>query len=228
MIDYIVRFQNKYVYAHLFEFNLVDLLEKEVKMVDLFNSKVFNHTFDYDEWPATNPDTKKILAPYNKSIFKMRYEYPNVFRKQYKNDEKIIENEEKGIKFNQKVFKIQYQCNLLTSVFQKDGSGLMTAIAESNELEIFKTDLVRDMIEYKWGAYASGRHKFGACIHLCYVFTLIYYICDVFLQDEKFDKDGVRISPPANYDILYILMSCLVYPLLYDGRQMVKQGMDYL
>jgi len=76
MIDYICKFQNSYVYSHLFENNLVDLINKGVKMTDLFNSNVFNHTFDYDEWPATNADTRKIIVPYNKSIFKLRYEYP--------------------------------------------------------------------------------------------------------------------------------------------------------
>lgn len=83
MIDYICEFQNKYVYAHLFEYNLIDLVQKEVTMTKLFNSKVFNYTFDFDEWPATNPDTGKILAPYNRSIFKLRYEYPNVFKRQF-------------------------------------------------------------------------------------------------------------------------------------------------
>jgi hypothetical protein len=149
MIDYICEFQNKYVYAHLFEFNLVDLLRKEVQMTRLFNSSVFNYTFDFDEWPATNPDTSKILAPYNKSIFKIRYEYPEVYNRQFMADEKVEEMEEKGQKSTAKVFKIQYQCNLLTSVSEEDGD-LMSAIADSNELSIFETDLIRDMIDYKW------------------------------------------------------------------------------
>lgn len=45
-------------------------------MTPLFESQIFNFTFDYDEWPATNVDIDKVLAPYNKSIFKLRYEYP--------------------------------------------------------------------------------------------------------------------------------------------------------
>jgi hypothetical protein len=64
-------------------------------------------------------------------------------------DEKVEEMEEKGQKSTAKVFKIQYQCNLLTSVSEEDGD-LMSAIADSNELSIFETDLIRDMIDYKW------------------------------------------------------------------------------
>jgi len=87
MIDYICNFQNSYVYAHLFENNLVELIEKGVDMCDLFKSKVFNRQFDYDEWPATNTDTEKMMSPYNKSIFKLRYEYPAIFKKVWKQDD---------------------------------------------------------------------------------------------------------------------------------------------
>ena len=38
MIKYIITYQDKYVYAHLFEKNLVDLIEKGVEMRGLFNS----------------------------------------------------------------------------------------------------------------------------------------------------------------------------------------------
>lgn len=86
MIDYICKFQNTYVYSHLFEHNLVDLVNKGVDMAGLFNSSVFNYTFDFDEWPATNANTSKILVPYNKSIFKLRYEYPQVFKQCWTDD----------------------------------------------------------------------------------------------------------------------------------------------
>jgi len=60
----------------------------------------------------------------------------------------------------------------------------MSAIADSTELSIFETDLIRDMIDYKWLAYAANMHRFGAIIHITYVFTLMYYISDIFLRDE--------------------------------------------
>ena len=37
----------------------------------------------------------------------------------------------------------------MTSMSQERGS-LMDAIADSEELEIFKTDLIKDMLDYKW------------------------------------------------------------------------------
>jgi hypothetical protein len=41
MINYIVEFQNHHAYANLFQNNLVELINKGVKMQALFNSKVF-------------------------------------------------------------------------------------------------------------------------------------------------------------------------------------------
>lgn len=52
-------------------------------MTDLFDSKIFNWSFDFDEWPSISTNTETMLRPYNKSIFKLRYEYPLVFKDLY-------------------------------------------------------------------------------------------------------------------------------------------------
>lgn len=57
------------------------MIQKGADLTDLFNSKIFNHTYDYDEWPATHPNTDCLLKPYNESYFKLRYKYPAVFKK---------------------------------------------------------------------------------------------------------------------------------------------------
>lgn len=118
MINYIVKYQNSYVYSHLFLNNLVDLLNKNVTMTGIFNSKVFNHPFDYDEWPTTNSNTEKQLQPYNSSVFKLRYEYSNIFQKIWRADYKkeTLEMEGKYNTNEQKVFKIKYNLNILSSV----------------------------------------------------------------------------------------------------------------
>lgn len=82
MIDYIIEFQNNHCYASLFENNLVELINKGVKMEKLFNSKVFQFQFDYDEWPSQNSNIDRQLAPYNESFFKIRYKYGSVYPKQ--------------------------------------------------------------------------------------------------------------------------------------------------
>ena len=86
MIDYIINYQNSFVYAHLFEYNLVELLQKQVELTGLFNSKVLTYTFDFDEWPATHPNRDGMKGPYNDSMFSLRYRYANVFKELFKKD----------------------------------------------------------------------------------------------------------------------------------------------
>jgi hypothetical protein len=86
-------------------------------MKDLLNSKVFNYTFDFDEWPATSADTVKLLVPYNNSIFKLRYEYPKLFPKLFRASQDTEAHKLKtGTDKKEKVFKIKYQLNILTSM----------------------------------------------------------------------------------------------------------------
>lgn len=86
MIDYIVKYQNKYVYASLFKHNMVSLFEKEVELTNLLNSNVFNFNFETPEWPSTSVDTKAAREPYNGSIFKLRENYKSIFPNSYQKE----------------------------------------------------------------------------------------------------------------------------------------------
>lgn len=63
----------------------------------------------------------------------------------------------------------------------------MDAIANSNELSIFTTDLVKDLVDYKWEKYALAKHSTGAIIHCIYSILLWYYVADVFLAEKVID-----------------------------------------
>lgn len=90
---------------------------------------------------------------------------------------------------------------------------------------------------------------FGAFIHFIYVMVLIYYINFTFLVEKATWKDPdsdvepyvskvdcesasesecERISPIADPKYLYLIFCCLLYPLIYDGTQALKQGSQYL
>lgn len=131
--------------------------------------------------------------------------------------------------FAEKVYKIKYQLNIITSVSEESGQ-LMGAISESDELEIYKTDLIQDMVEYKWDKFAGAQHRFGAGIHLCYQFVLIFYVNDTFLVNKrKMDEKGITTNgPESNVNYMYAIFVCLLYPLFYDGTQAYKQGLEYL
>lgn len=60
MITYVIHYQNDYRYAHLFQTNLIELIQKEVNVTPLLNSAVLNYTFDYDEWTSSSSDARKL------------------------------------------------------------------------------------------------------------------------------------------------------------------------
>lgn len=147
-------------------------------------------------------------------------------------------------KFNtndEKVFKIKYSLNILSSVSEEEAQ-LMEAVAGSTELSIFTTDLVMDLIDFKWQRFAFRQHMFGAFIHFVYVMVLIFYIDFTFLVSKatwentvtgitsesktlcSSDDSCLRRSPPADPTYLYVIFCCLLYPLIYDGTQAIKQG----
>lgn len=64
---------------------------------------------------------------------------------------------------------------------EEDGT-IMDAIANSDELSIYETDLVKDLIDFKWLTYARRQHLFGGFVHLIYVLILIVYISHTFLE----------------------------------------------
>ena len=75
MIDYMVKFQNEFVYAHLFRKNLLKLITTGVTMHKLLNSSILSHIITYTEWPDVHTDTRRIMAPYNGDLFRIRQSY---------------------------------------------------------------------------------------------------------------------------------------------------------
>ena len=231
MVDYIVKKQNHFVYASLFHHNLVEMMNKGVQVAALFTSKILFRQFDYDNWPAISANHDKIIAPFNNSIFKLRYHYSNVFRKLWEHEQDREEQELKSGSESEegKKLMIVYKINFLPSLSDEDGT-LMEAIANSTELEIFETDAVKDLLDYKWSAYASSIHILGFLFHLSYILELLQYLNITFLWDWdpvlNADRDDIiDVRPHTMY--LWVICVLLLYPLGYDGNQLYKQGRLY-
>jgi hypothetical protein len=102
----------------------------------------------------------------------MRYEYKNIFKSLYKEEEKNkLKNKNKKSHDTEKVFKMGYHVNILPSMCEDEGT-IMDAISKSNELAIYKTDLVKDIIDYKWDNFAFSAHRIGAFMHMTYIICL--------------------------------------------------------
>lgn len=107
-----------------------------------------------------------------------------------------------------RLYKVNYHLNLLSSMSQEDGK-LIDAIADSDELDIFETDLVMDLVDFKWEAYAKKVHFRGLLVHTTYILTLTMYIRATYLGET------VDLVPSKGY--LGTIALCLLYPLIYDG-----------
>lgn len=116
----------------------------------------------------------------------------------------------------------------------------MDAVANSEELGIFKTDMIKDMIDYKWKTFARRQHLLGGFIHVVYVFVMIAYINHTFLQSQAIFANELldiseqtneevdnRIFPRCEENYMIALAVCLLYPVYYDGTQLIKQGSNY-
>lgn len=124
---------------------------------------------------------------------------------------------------------------------EEDG-GLMDAVSNSDELKIFETDLIKDMVDYKWDTFARKQHLIGGAIHVIYVLVLIFYINKTFLSLEAINAGDImvisnsihvdgevdnRIFPKCDTKYMWAIAVCLLYPIYYDGIQLIKQGTTY-
>jgi hypothetical protein len=84
-------------------------MEKDVKLSDLFNSQVFNYTFDYDEWPSTHSVRESKSRAYNGNLFSIRDKYREIFPE----PRFAVPDENQAEVKNQKIYKISYKMNIL-------------------------------------------------------------------------------------------------------------------
>ena len=123
-----------------------------------------------------------------------------------------------------------YQCNLLTSMIEEGDITLLSALANSKEgqLDIFESDVVRDIIQYKWNCYAARSHWLSGLVYLGYTVVLAMYINDIYLKTEKFDpKTGIRLNPPPNKPLLLALGILLLRAVQIDLTQFRVAGLHY-
>ena len=85
---------------------------------------------------------------------------------------------------------------------------------ETDELEIFETESLQQVIQFKWDTYGRKHHLFGCMMHMFYTFILITYVKNAYLIENE------------NQMIYAILIAVgILYPALYDFTQMIRAGL---
>ena len=138
-----------------------------------------------------------------------------------------------------KIYKIKYTINMLPRIAQhvildpKEGEdkvanrgiSLSALLADTKELNIFKSGNVRNFIDFRWSAIGKLNHTIGFCFHALYLIFLAYYIDDVYINNHpKFpspDDEGAEVPP--NEDGFWLIIAIL-YPILYEFLEMFSCG----
>jgi len=153
-------------------------MEKSIPVKPLLEADIFSVTFDYDAWPGNHTNDEECVRYYKESFYQLHKHYATVFPEAEFAREDSVEDASK-------VFKIKFSINLLPQVdfhITADGEkknediNLMTLCAETEEIEIFQTDALCQLIEFKWVCYGRGHHFFGCMMHLFYTAVFIVYV----------------------------------------------------
>jgi hypothetical protein len=63
----------------MFDECLLELINKGIRVTSLFNSSIFCHQFELEDWPAIHKNSKPFSVPYNGSMFQLQDKYKEVF-----------------------------------------------------------------------------------------------------------------------------------------------------
>ena len=159
-----------------------------------------------------------MMRPFNGSMFQLNTKYQEVFSNLVSSEEEQTEKINKPKK--RKVYKIKYTLNLLPTTTFKDGTcnrlnDLMDKFAETEELEIFNSKVVKDFYAYQWEGYGKVVHLIGATLHLLYFILILVYTHDVYLY-RRYD---MRVL------LIYLMFACLIYPLGYTATKLKAKGL---
>ena len=89
----------------------------------------------------------------------------------------------------------------------------------TDELDIFDTIAVQELISFKWDSYALTHHLVGCFFHFFYLAILIIYINIIYIKDTGTVEDKIT------YVIL--LAIGIIYPLSYNIARIYNQGFAF-
>jgi len=95
-----------------------------------------------------------------------------------------------------------------------------------SDIDIFKEQLIIDIIDYKWNLYAQKLFYFGGFMHFCFTLSVIIYVNQIYIlnigqigyEDENNE---------TNFWFTIVLLVGIMYPMCYDLTQLVRSGWDY-
>jgi hypothetical protein len=90
----------------------------------------------------------------------------------------------------------------------------MELLATTEELDIFGTTSIQQLIEFKWVAYAMFHHLIGCFFHFFYLIILVVYINIIYIKDTG--------TPEEKQTYVILLGVGILYPQLYNISRILK------
>lgn len=99
-------------------------------------------------------------------------------------------DENAAVAKDEKIYKISYKLNILiqsgeyldvdpqkkTATFINPDKYFMDICFKSEELEVFNSEAIKDILYFKWKTFATKFHMMGCVMHFAYMFLLFNYI----------------------------------------------------
>jgi hypothetical protein len=102
---------------------------------------------------------------------------------------------------------------------EQNDVNLLELLAESDELAVFETESVKQLINFKWEKQAYRFHLFSFVMHMAYILNFMFYVYQAYILGHE---DSLKPN-------CYALLANLVYPVIYEAIQMWNLGLrDYM
>lgn len=131
----------------------------------------------------------------------------------------------------------------------EDGD-IIKAISNSEEKEIFLTDTVIDLIDYRWKQFAFYFHFVNVMMHFTYCIYLFFYIKTVFIDQQAINPQQIipihqtadtkeemwdvfdpevdkRIYPYVEPRMQVVQGLLLLFPIFIASTQLLRNGWKY-
>ena len=90
----------------------------------------------------------------------------------------------------------------------------MELCEETDELEMFEAEAMKDVIEFKWTMYGRKHHFLGMAMHMFYTLMIAIYVREAYMRE------------PHHQSIYTLLLAMgIVYPAYYDFLQLYRVGL---
>jgi hypothetical protein len=98
----------------------------------------------------------------------------------------------------------------------------------SEELDIFNTESLSDLIDFKWNQFGMRHHLVGCMMHMLQITILIIYVDYIYINNYLCEtvvgKDGNSEGKCDDNPYALILLGGIIYPFIYECLQIYKLG----